>query len=93
MKVKKYRIIKVKQEDIDGALAHPFDINQKSYAYNCPVSRAIIRQYRDKNGFAGYTTCKIKGENYDMPEHVTKFIKEFEANINVKPFSFKVKAM
>lgn len=72
--------IEVTREDIE----HGY----RSSACYCPVARALRRTF-DKAA-VGVTGIRINGKNYDHPSEVSTFIKRFDAEEFVQPFSFEL---
>ena len=81
--------INVTQRDID--------YGKRGNAYSCPVSRAIKRNSKVRAVTVGITTARIyplhevQSKVFFLPRFVTQFITEFDAERDVKPFTFKIR--
>ena len=84
--------IEVTQEDIDRGL--------KSSCYECPIAYAYKRKVKNKIrlGFSVGTEYidHFVGESQDrymLPKEAKKFIRRFDQDQPVRPFSFEIKKL
>ena len=78
-------LIKVTRKDIEGG--KPDD------CYSCPVARALKRHLKTNHIEVGGCWGWAVGKSYfNLPKTAVAFIKKFDAGMEVKPFSFNLKA-
>lgn len=83
---KRTKVIQVTQRDIDLGDAREAD--------TCPVARALSRSFHKKVGTFSVTSCISRLYPYKRlsytPKGVLPFIRRFDNNLPVVPFSFEL---
>ena len=74
--------ITVTKEDIEKG--------QRDSVSRCPITRAFKRKTRQKNVRTEYAEIFVTDNYFKLPKRARKFIKDFDNNGKVKPFSFNV---
>lgn len=66
------------------------DINKgdKRNAHSCAVARAVRRATKAKEVSITYGVISVGRKEFAMSSQVSNFISDFDAYLNVKPFSF-----
>jgi hypothetical protein len=87
-------LFNVTQEDIDKAraeLSKPL-FERENRAKCCPVAQCIRREYPDSYVAVGFTDVEINSNIYDLPNHMSNFIADFDSSSNdlVKPTEFEL---
>lgn len=75
-------LIKVTQADIDEG--------SPAAACNCPVARALNRQFGEWWTVAVTYAISNKGRRIALPRSAQRFIRRFDSIRDVKPFNFKL---
>ena len=56
----------------------------------CPVALALQRGTKDKNAEMMYSQYQVAGVVYRAPKEVMEWVRNFDAQENVSPFSFEI---
>jgi hypothetical protein len=87
--MKKTKIIKVTQKDINNAPRS----SEYPVAQSCPVALAVNRAFKQKFGFAEVLTesINIGGTWVPITKKTERFIIDYDCGKSVKPFSFTLR--
>ena len=74
--------IEVTAEDIEKG-------NQGN-CWRCPVALALMRAFQTNRVSVTGPYAQIKGERFDLPNKVQRFISSFDKGTDVTPFTFQL---
>ena len=63
----------------------------KGGSTNCPIARATRRCGRTKHVSVGATGITVGEGRYNLPKTAQRFVQDFDNELPVKPFSFKLR--
>lgn len=75
--------INIKQIDIDRGTFGD--------STNCPIARALKRQFNTKHILVTGPYASIRGTHFNLPTKARQFVQFFDRHFDVSPFSFSIK--